>query len=70
MWRYDMNEKVRTAIFPCKSISVMNFLKNKGFHSEYKITDAKDNREVWIFLRTDALHAALDEYALNNPKKK
>lgn len=62
-------EKVRTAIFPCKSIPLMLFLKSKGFKSEYKVTDAKDNREIWIFLRTIELHKALDEYALHNPNK-
>jgi hypothetical protein len=65
-----MNEKVRTAIFPCKSIPLMNFLKSKGFRSEYKVKDAKDNRDLWIFLRTDELHKALDEYALTNPNNK
>jgi hypothetical protein len=62
--------KIRTKIFPCKSINLTNFLKSKGFESEYKITDAKDNRDVWIFLRTEELHKALDEYALINPKNK
>lgn len=65
-----IKQKVRTAIFPCKSIPLMDFLKARGFLSEYKVTDAKDNRDVWIFLRTDELHSALDEYALNNPNNK
>lgn len=56
-------EKVRTKVFPCKSIPLMYFLKAKGFPSEYKVTDAKDNKETWIFLRTEELHKALDEYA-------
>jgi ribosomal protein S8 len=60
-------ERITTKIFPCKSINFVRFLKSKGFMSEYKVTDAKDNRDIWIFLRTEELHRALDEYALQKP---
>lgn len=57
-----------TNVFPCKSINLVRFLKSKGFRSEHKYTDAKDNKDCWIFLRSNKFHAALTEW--NNIKQK
>lgn len=54
---------IRTNIFPCKSIDLMRFLKQNGLRSEHKYKDAYDNKDCWIFLRTDELHSLLDKWA-------
>ena len=53
---------IRTNIFPCKSINLTRFLKSNGLFSEHKYTDATDQRDCWIFLRTDKLHSLLAEW--------
>lgn len=56
------NNPIRTNIFPCKSINLVRFLKQNGLSSEYKFTDAKDNKDCWIFLRTNKLHKLLEQW--------
>jgi hypothetical protein len=57
-----MQDKVTTNIFPCKSLNLMRFLKEHGLQSELKYTDAKDNKDCWVFLRNDKLHELLTEW--------
>lgn len=57
-----MNNAIKTNIFPCKSINLMRFIKSKGIQSEHKYTDAKDNKDCWIFIRTKELESILDEW--------
>lgn len=57
-----MQDKVTTNVFPCKSINLVRFLKGNGLLSELKYTDAKDDRDCWVFLRTDRLHELLTEW--------
>lgn len=57
----------KTNIFPCKSINLMRFIKSKGILSEHKYTDAEDNKDCWIFLRTPELERVLEEWHLTKP---
>lgn len=56
------NQTIRTNIFPCKSINLLRFLKDNGLFSEHKYKDAQDNKDCWIFLRTEELNSLLDEW--------
>ncbi len=56
---------MQSNIFPCKSINLMRYIKANGISSEHKYTDAKDNRDCWIFLRTEQLNRLLDQWRLN-----
>jgi hypothetical protein len=65
---YD-ETKVTTKIFPCKSITLLRFLKGKGIMSEHKYIDQEDGKTCWIFYRDDIFKEALNEDAqikLNN----
>jgi len=68
--QYINNKSViRTNVFPCKSINLVRFLKQNGLLSEHKYTDAKDNRDCWIFLRTDKLNLLLAQWKTIQDKK-
>ena len=58
---------VKTHVFPCKSINLTRFIKSKGIISEYKFTDAQDNKDCWIFLRTSQLEDILKEWHDTKP---
>ena len=58
---------VKTHVFPCKSINLTRFIKSKGIISEYKFTDAQDNKDCWIFLRTSQLEDVLKEWHDTKP---
>lgn len=60
---------IRTNIFPCKSINLTRFLKQNGLSSEHKYTDASDNRDCWIFLRTDKLNSLLAQWKTIQDKR-
>jgi hypothetical protein len=62
--------KVITNVFPCKSLNLLRFLKENGLQSELKYTDAKDNRDCWVFLRTDKLHELLTEWGNKSLEEK
>ena len=61
------NTVVKTHVFPCKSINLTRFIKSKGIMSEYKFTDAQDNKDCWIFLRTSQLEDVLKEWHDTKP---
>ena len=58
---------IKTHVFPCKSINLTRFIKSKGIISEYKFTDAQDNKDCWIFLRTSQLEDILKEWHDTKP---
>lgn len=61
-------QSVKTNVFPCKSINLVRFIKARGIQSEYKFTDAQDNKDCWIFLRTEELGKILKEWGDTKPK--
>ena len=60
---------IRTNIFPCKSINLTRFLKDNGLVSEHKYTDYQDQRDCWIFLRTDKLNSLLAQWKIIQDKR-
>lgn len=62
-------QSIRTNIFPCKSINLTRFLKQNGLLSEHKYTDASDQRDCWIFLRTEKLNSLLAQWKVIQNKK-
>lgn len=60
---------IRTNIFPCKSINLTRFLKDNGLVSEHKYTDYTDQRDCWIFLRTDKLNYLLAQWKVIQDKR-
>ena len=60
---------IRTNIFPCKSINLVRFLKSNGLFSEHKYTDNADQRDCWIFLRTDKLNQLLSQWKVIQDKR-
>ncbi|OHD25746.1 MAG: hypothetical protein A2Y34_05465 [Spirochaetes bacterium GWC1_27_15] len=67
---YNQNTTpIRTNIFPCKSINLVRFLKQNGLLSEHKYTDASDNKDCWIFLRTEKLNSLLAQWKVIQDKR-
>jgi len=48
--------------FYCYSTTLMHFLKASGIKYEYKTSHNRTGKRMWVFLRTDNLKRALDEY--------
>lgn len=48
--------------FYCYSTTLMHFLKANGLRYEYKTLHDRTGKRMWVFERTDALRALLDEY--------
>lgn len=49
-------------LFYCYSTTLMHFLKANGLRYEYKALHDRTGKRMWVFKRTDALRALLDEY--------
>jgi hypothetical protein len=65
----QLTTPIRTNIFPCKSINLTRFLKQNGLLSEHKYTDNVDQRDCWIFLRTEKLNSLLAQWKVIQNKK-
>lgn len=67
---YNQNTiSIRTNVFPCKSINLVRFLKQNGLLSEHKYRDGIDNKDCWIFLRTEKLNSLLAQWKVIQDKK-
>lgn len=49
-------------LYPCYSVKLMKFLNNKGIR--YELAGRHPNKEItmWIYIRTEELNKALNEY--------
>ena len=57
--------------FKCKSLRLMQYLVDQGFTDFLRVQDIQNpNRDMWIFVNSEELEAAIDLYCVTSFEKK